>query len=143
MRQLSLFPATDHSHLAGLMPALKAALRRACSGRESVGRKALVDEINDIAREGGVRLTSGNASALSKDTLDKMLAAGDTSHPPSILAVAVLMLATGDLGPLRVLARAVGAHVVTEDEFRDAEYGRVCRLEREAKRMKKKLEASL
>lgn len=143
MRQLSLLSTTDHSHLAGLIPALRAALRRACSGRESVGRKALVDEINDIAREGGVRLTSGNASALSKDLLDKMLAGGDVSHPPSIIALVVIMLATGDLGPLRVIARAVGAYVVTEDDLKDIEYGRACRMEREARRTKKRLEATL
>lgn len=142
MRQLSLFTDT-YAHLAGLLPALRAALRRACSGRESVGRKALVDEINDIAREGGVKVTGGNASALGKDVLDKMLAGSDTSHPPSIIALVVIMLATGDIGPLRVLARAVGAHVVTDEELRDIDYGRACRMEREAKRMKKELEARL
>ena len=143
MTQASLLETPDHAHLAGLMPALRAAMRRAAGADEGVGRKALVEAINAIARAGGVRLTGGAAVSISKDTLDKFLSPSDASHKPGIEALIVFVLATGDIGPLRVLCRAAGVHVVDAQGLADMEYGRACRMEREAKRRKRQLEGIL
>lgn len=144
MRQLSLLTLTDdYAHLAGLMPAVRGAMRRAAGADEGEGRKALVDSINRIAANGGVRLTTGNSKAISKDILDKWLSPSDTSHPPSVTAIVVFCLATTDMAPLRQILKAAGLAIATEQEQRDAEYGRACRMEREAKRMKRKIEENL
>lgn len=138
MRQLSLL--TDYAHLAGLMPAVRGAMRRAAGAEEGEGRKALVDSINSIAANGEVRLTTGNNKSITKDTLDKWLSPSDSSHPPSVIAIVVFCLATADMTPLRQILKAAGLAIATEQEQRDAEYGRACRLEREAKKLKRKLE---
>jgi len=140
MKQASLLETSDHAHLAGLMPALRAAMRRAAGAEEGEGRKTLVDTINKIARAGGVKLTGGAATSISKDTLDKLLSPSDPSHKPGIEALIVFVLATGDIGPLRILCRAAGVHIVDEQGIRDMEYGRARREEREIKRRIRKLE---
>ena len=88
MPQFSLIDY-DYSRIAGLMPAVRAAMRRAAGNPDGEGRKALVDKINAIARDAEVRLTAGRAESVSKDVLDKWLSPSDTSHPPSILALVV------------------------------------------------------
>lgn len=123
MRQLSLL-FDDYAALAGLMPAVRAAMRRAAGEPESEGRKLLVDKINHIARQAEIKLTSGNTRIISKDTLDKWLSPSDTGHPPSITALIVFCRATGDSGPLRVLLRAIGADIMTEEDRVYAEIGR-------------------
>lgn len=106
MRQLSLLTLTDdYARLAGLMPAVRGAMRRAAGADESEGRKALVDSINRIAANGGVRLTTGNSKTISKDILDKWLSPSDASHPPSVTAIVVFCLATGDTTPLRQILK--------------------------------------
>lgn len=151
MRQLSLFtPDHDYAHLAGLLPAVRGAMRRAAGAEDGEGRKSLPDTINTIAISGGVRLTTGNSKAITKDILDKWLSPSDTSHPPSITAVVVFCLATGDMTPLKLILKAAGLHVVTEEDMKDVAYGRACRMEleakhmeREAKKMKRRLEEDL
>lgn len=139
MRQLSLLtPDHDYAHLAGLLPAIRGAMRRAAGAEDGEGRKSLVGTINTIAANGGVRLTTGNATQITKDTLDKWLSPSDTSHPPSVTAIVVFCLATGDMAPLKQVLKAAGLAIATEQEQRDAEYGRACRMEHEAKCMERK-----
>ena len=140
MPQASLFETSDYAHLAGLIHSLRAAMRRAAGAEDGEGRKALVDTINTIARTGGVKLSGGAAASVSKDTLDKWLSPSDPSHKPGIEALIVFVLATGDIGPLRILCRAAGVHITDKQGVEDAEYGRACRIEREAKRRKRRLE---
>jgi len=139
-KQLSLFQ-DDQAGLAGLVPALRSAMNRA-AGADSAGRKILVDRINDIAQLAGIRLTAGNAQAVSKDTLDKWLSPGDRDHTPSLLAVVVFCLATGDPAPCRLLMRPLGLDVMTAEDRKMRDYGRACLEERAARRRKKMLEES-
>lgn len=136
MRQLSLLD-DDHAALAGVMAAVKAAMRRTAGDGEGEGRKLLVDRINSVARQAEIRLTGGNVKAISKDTLDKWLSASDVSHPPSILALLTFCAATGDYGPLRVLLRAVGLDIMTEEDRRWRDMGKADE-EMEAARKRKK-----
>lgn len=140
-KQLSLFH-NDHGALAGLIPSLRAAMNRA-AGADAAGRKLLVDRINDIARQAGLRLTTGNALSISKDTLDKWLAPSDRDHTPSLLAVVVFCAATGDSAPLQMMLRALGLDVMTAEDRIHRDYGRACLAEREARRRKKILEVSI
>lgn len=149
-------PAAD---LAGLMPGVKADMRRAAGATEGEGRKALPDSINKIVAHNEIRLTTGNAKCVTKDSIDKWLSPSDTGHPPSLLAVVVFCIATHDHRPLlRVVlalgrelavklvsdaARTLGLSIMDDQDKRDVAYGRACRMEREAKRAKKRLEENM
>lgn len=141
MQQHSLFK-DDHGALAGLVPSLRAAMNRA-AGADTAGRKLLVDRINDIARQAGLRLTTGNAQSISKDTLDKWLAPGDRDHTPSLIAVAVFCAATGDHAPLQKMLRALNLDVMTAEDRKQRDYGRACLAERDARKRKKMLEGAI
>lgn len=141
MRQASLLE-DDHGKLAGLVPALRAAMNRAV-GEDEAGRKLLVDRINAIAQAAGIRLTAGNTKAISKDTLDKWLNPADRDHTPGILAVVSVCLATKDFGALRMIARAAGLDLMTDEDRRHRDYGRACLAEREARKRKKMLEDAI
>jgi hypothetical protein len=141
LKQYSLFN-DDHGALAGLVPALRAAMNRA-AGADAAGRKLLVDRINEIARLAGLRLTTGNAQSISKDTLDKWLAPSDRDHTPSLIAVVVFCAATGDHAPLQVMLRALGLGVMTSEDRTHRDYGKACLAEREARRRKKMLEGGI
>ncbi len=138
LKQHSLFK-DDLGALAGLVPALRASMNRA-AGADAAGRKLLVDRINDIAHQAGLRLTTGNAQSISKDTLDKWLAPSDRDHTPSLLAVVVFCAATGDHAPLQMMLRAIGLDVMTAEDRRHCDYGKACLAERTARRNKKMLE---
>lgn len=141
MRQASLF---DHcAPLAGAMPAIKAAMRAVAGAPEGEGRKALPDRINAVASASGVRLTAGNARSISKDTLDKWLSPSDESHPPSILAVLAFYLATDDPTPLRAMLRSVGLDIMTGEDRRFRDLGKLDAEMKAARKRKKLLEASL
>lgn len=139
MRQFSLFDGSNDSALAGLVPAMRAAMNVA-AGQDEDGRKRLVDRINQIAASAGIRLTAGNTRAISKDTLDKWLSPSDRDHTPSLLAVVAFCRATGDAGALRVLLRTMGLDVMTEEDRRLRDYGRACLEERAARKRKRQLE---
>lgn len=140
-QQLSLLDDTS-GHLAGLVSTIRAAMN-AAAGADEQGRKLLVDRINDLAAQAGIRLTAGNQRVISKDTLDKWLAPADREHTPSILALAVFCRATGSHEPARVLLRALGMDVMTAEDRRLRDYGRACLAEREARRKKKRLEEEI
>lgn len=141
MRQASLF---DHcAPLDSAMPAIKAAMRAVAGAPEGEGRKALPDRINAVASASGVRLTAGNARSISKDTLNKWLSPSDESHPPSILAVLAFYLATGDPAPLKAMLRSVGLDIMTGEDRRFRDLGKLDAEMKAARKRKKLLEASL
>ena len=141
MRQASLF---DHcAPLAGAMPAIKAAMRAVAGAPEGEGRKALPDKLNMVAGASGIRLTAGNVRSISKDTLDKWLSPSDESHPPSILAVLAFYLATDDPAPLKAMLKSVGLDIMTEEDRRFRDLGKLDAEMRAARKRKKLLEASL
>lgn len=136
MRQLSLLE--DSAALAGVMPALRAAMNRTAGDPGGEGRKLLTDRINAVARQAGIKLTGGNAKGISKDLLDKWLSASDTTHPPGINAVLAFCAATGDHAPLRIMLRAVGLDIMTEEDRRYRDIGKA-EMELAAARKRKKL----
>lgn len=137
MRQLSLFD--DYAALAGVMPAIKAAMNRAAGAVESEGRDILLDKINLVARHSGMKLTTGNAKQVSRDTLDKWLSPSDISHPPSIPAILAFYKATGDPAPLRMMLRAVGLDVMTDEDRRHRDIGQAEEELRAARKRVKRL----
>jgi len=139
MRQGHLLDDDHHSRLSGLVQAMRAAMNRS-AGEDETGRKQLVDRLNTVSRDAGIRLTAGNAKAISKDTLDKWLNPNDRDHTPSVAAVAAFCCATRDPAPMRVLLRVLGLDLMTEEDRKLRDYGRACLAEREARKAKKRLE---
>lgn len=142
MRQLSLL-TDNHAALAGVMPAIRAAMRVAAGASEGEGRKALPDKLNALAISNGIRLTAGNARTISKDTLDKWLSPSDVAHPPSILALLAFCLATEDIAPLRAMLKSVGLDVMTAEDRKLRDYGKAVLDMKAAQQRKRKLEEGL
>jgi hypothetical protein len=139
--QLSLLD--DCSALAGALPAIRAAMRTVAGDPDGDGRKALPDKINAVARKSGLRLTTGNARAISKDTLDKWLSPSDTGHPPSLAALLAFCAATHNDAPLRSMLRGLGLDVMTAEDRKMCDYGRAVIRQKEARKQIKKMEVDL
>ena len=138
MRQVSLL-APGIAALAHVMPDVRAAMRQIAGSRESEGRKALVDKLNQIASEAEIKLTGGNSKSISKDLLDKWLSPSDSSHPPSLLAILAFCRATDNPAPLRIILHAVGLDVMTADDRKFRDYGRAVWEAEEAARNRKRI----
>ena len=133
MKQLSLF---DNSFsLAGILPSVKADMRR-IAGDEGECRKGLVDKLNALSAQSQVALTGGNTKVISLDTLNKILSPSDTSHPPSVLFVIAFCRAAKDYGPLRIIVRAAGFDLMSEEERMLCECARADIAEKAAKKKK-------
>ena len=138
MRQVSLL-APGVAALAHVMPDVRAAMRQIAGSRESEGRKALVDKLNQIAAEAEIKLTGGNSKSISKDLLDKWLSPSDSSHPPSLLAILAFCRATDNPAPLQIILRAVGLDVMTDEDRKFRDYGRAVWEAEEAARNRKRI----
>lgn len=138
MRQVSLL-VPGIAALAHVMPDVRAAMRQIAGSRESEGRKALVDKLNQIASEAEIKLTGGNSKSISKDLLDKWLSPSDSSHPPSLLAILAFCRATDNPAPLQIILRAVGLDVMTDEDRKFRDYGRAVWEAEEAARNRKRI----
>ena len=138
MRQVSLL-APGIAALAHVMPDVRAAMRQIAGSRESEGRKALVDKLNQIASEAEIKLTGGNSKSISKDVQDKWLSPSDSSHPPSLLAILAFCRATDNPAPLQIILRAVGLDVMTDEDRKFRDYGRAVWEAEEAARNRKRI----
>lgn len=141
MPQRSLI--NDVLRLSGVMAAVRGSMRDVAGAEDSEGRKLLVERINEIAQLARIKLTGGNASAVSKATLDKWLSPSDHSHQPSLLALLAFCKATNSLEPLRMLTRALGVDIMTPEDRKLRDYGKAVLDEKEARQRKQKLEKEL
>ena len=141
MYQLPLFD--EAARLAGVMAAIRTAMRTIAGAPESEGRKVLPDRLNALARQAGVKLTAGNQKTISKDTLDKWLSPTDTTHSPSILAVLAFCAVSGDPTPLRMAAHALGLDLMDENDRKLRDYGKAVLDMKSARERKRKLENDL
>ncbi len=130
--QLSLFSEQDSSsysasslRIGGLVPSLKACMQRALAATvPALSRDQLVDRMNAIAKQNGVKLTVGRGQVLTLAVLEKWLAVNDPYDVPPIPAFVVFMLAVGSFEPLCMLAELNGCKVITEAQNVFYEYGK-------------------
>ena len=141
MKQLSLFD--NLPSLAGVLPSVKAEMRRILGPEGGESRKTFVDKLNAISVRSQVPLTGGNAKVLSKDTLDKIVSPSDSSHPPSMLFILAFCHAANDYEPLRAVVHAAGFDLMGREDKRLRDYGRAILEEKAARRKKKQLEEQL
>lgn len=130
--------------VAGLIPAIKFAMQRAISEtRPVLSREQVLDRMNRIAREAGVKLTMGNARKLALPTLEKWLNPGDREHLPSILALHVFCLAVGSLTPFAFLLGLHGCGLMTPDDRKLRDYGLACIETKSKRKTLKRLEEEI
>ena len=143
--QLSLLGnGSTTAKLAGLIPAIKAAMHRViCEARPALSREQVLDRMNRIAGEAGVKLSMGNARKLALPTLEKWLNPGDREHLPSILALHVFCLAVGNLAPFALLVGLHGYEVMTPEDRRLRDYGLACIESRLKRKTIKRLEEEI
>ncbi len=141
MKQQSLFDIPPS--LAGVLPSVKAEMRRILGPEGGECRKTFVDKLNAISSRSQVPLTGGNTKVLSKDTLDKIVSPSDATHPPSVLFILAFCLASGDYEPLRVVVQAAGLDLMNREDRRLRDYGQANLEERLARKKKKQLEGQL
>jgi hypothetical protein len=140
-RRLSLFDDDPVTKLAGLLPALSAAMH--CAANESrMSREQIVDKMNETAKRAGVGLNS-NARTLSVAVLEKWLNPSETGHRPSLAAVHVFCLVLDDVRPLEVLLGLHDCGLMTREDRKLRDYGAAILAERDARKRKKQLEAKL
>jgi hypothetical protein len=147
MRQASLLDLLPHNPdepvgLVSVMPAVRAEMNRA-AGNDEQGRKLLVDAINKVARREAVALSAGGAKSVTIDTLNKWLQPSERGHAPSLEAILCFCLATGDIGPMRPIMKALRITAITAEDVEVLEYGRTCRDMRKLKTKKTMLEGKL
>lgn len=149
--QLSLLSELDGGgcskramHMAGLMPSLKSCMQRSLAAAvPPLSREQLVDRMNAIAKQYGLKITVGRGRVLTLAVLEKWLAPNDMEDMPPIAAFQVFMLALGNFEPLRMLAEFNGCKLVTEEELPYFEYGKAKFEARERSRQLKRLEDTL
>ncbi len=131
MRQLSFFETENRrvSHIAGLTTVLRAAMNRAAAA-SPLSRVQIVEAMNNIAREAGVRMTQGSAKTISLDTLEKWLNP-ESPNVPSLLAIEVFMQAVGDTSPLAAWVSLHGLEIMGGQDKTYRDYGKAL-LEKEA-----------
>jgi hypothetical protein len=143
LTQLTL-PLNDPSIvLAGFVASLKASMNRAAADHPHMSRAEILDRMNELALNAGITITGGNAKSLSLATFEKWLNPRDIEHVPSVLAVNVFCLATGDFRPLQVQLQLHGYGVLTEEDKQLRDYARAIIAEKNARKRKKALEAKL
>jgi hypothetical protein len=149
--QLSLLSELDGDgcstralHMAGLMPSLKSCMQRTLAAAvPSLSREQLVDRMNAIAKQYGVKITMGRGRVLTLAVLEKWLNANDFDDEPSIRAFQVFMLALGSVEPLRVLAEFNGCKLVSPEEIPFLLYGKEKLEAKERARRLKRLEEDI
>lgn len=145
MKQYSLFDLPhadldDAVGLAGLMPSIRAAMNRV-AGKDEECRKQLVETINAVAKRESVPLTKGGGKAIEKTTLDKWLQPSEQGHAPSLEAIIIFCLATGDASPLKPVLTLLGLEAVARDELRYLAYGKACATMKNARQQLRKAES--
>jgi hypothetical protein len=145
MKQLSLFDSAAN-RINLLDREIKSAMNDACKrfcDRNRVSREEVVERMNALALQAGIRLTGGNASRLTDHIFTKWLSLSALDHMPSHRALAVFCDVVGDLTPLAVQAAVHGGTVITESQRMRLEQAEVEDQIKALQRRKKQLEEAI
>jgi len=105
--QLSLFEVPTFNTVRDQKEAMNIAAKNC-----GLSRDQIVDQMNDLGRRYGINLVKGNGSRLTLDTLEKWLNSADITRQMPMKALPVFCAVVGDVGPLDVLAKPLGAKVI-------------------------------
>ena len=115
MRQLSLFEQENKAiaYIAGFTTLIKASMNSAAAA-SPYSRQQILERMNALTRQAGIRLTAGKAKVISIDTLDKWLTP-ESGAVPTLLAVEVFMLAADSVAPLESWLQLHNCDVMTPE----------------------------
>jgi hypothetical protein len=78
----------------------------------NLSRKQIVDKMNDLAEQYGVRLSHGNSNGLDIGTLEKWLNPADDTHRMPMRALPIFCAVTGRCSCVTVLTQPLGLMVI-------------------------------
>lgn len=135
MRQLTLFDK-DNAALAGIVgvtAVVRAAMNRAAA-KSSLSRAQIADNMNELAKRSGKRMTRGNAKTISLDTLEKWINP-ESEYVPSVQAMEMFMRALDDMAPLAAWLTLHGCELMTEEDRYYRDVGKTYLEKQEAARL--------
>jgi hypothetical protein len=137
-RQLDLFnrPSLNVGH------AFKECLARIVAD-SGLSREAFLERLNITAERFGVRLMKGNCNGLTMATFEKWLNVDQPRYMPPIAAIPVICEVGGSIELLQILAGAVGAATIGEDDRRLLRWAKEYHKAKAARTAMKRLESEL
>lgn len=108
-----------------------------------LSREQIVDRMNNLADQYGVRLTHGNSKSLSFETFEKWLNPKEVSRLMPVKALPVFCAATGQCSAASVLVEPLGLRVIGSREQKMLAWAEAKMTVREQNRMIRKIEGEL
>jgi len=108
-----------------------------------LSREQVVDRMNRLADNYGIRLCKGNARRLTIDVFEKWLNTNDTSRQIPIKAIPVFCAATGGTSVVEAMIRPIGLVVVGEREQKMLDWAEAKMAIKEHGRKVREIEAEL
>lgn len=119
--------------VGGVKRAMKYALNRVAAASK-LSREEILIRANELAAMEGIRLSGGNGG-LSQSILDKWLNPNSSGYMPDFEAFIILCRVLGDSSAINPFLEALGLEVMTPD---DRKYRDLGKLETELKCLRKK-----
>lgn len=108
-----------------------------------LSRDQIVDKMNYLSDNNGIRLTKGNSHHLTVATIEKWLNPNDGSHPMPLKAVPVFCAAVKNNKPIDAIARPLGLQVIGDQEQKLLEWARAYHEKRRAAHEMRSIEREL
>lgn len=105
-------------------------------------REQVVDQMNDLADQYGVRLIKGNGK-LTMDTFEKWLNINDMERVINVKGLVVFCAVTGGIEPLQVMVRPLGFAIVGAKDAKLLTWAKEYHKGKKAREAMKRLEAEL
>ncbi len=138
MYQQSLFEILTFNIVKPLKLAMVSAEKKSGLSREQI-----VDQMNDLAEQYGLRLTKGNGRNLTIDTLEKWLNSKDRGRVINIKALPVYCLVVGSNEPIAELIKPLGGMLIGQKDAKLLAWAKQYHRAKDARQVMKKIEAEL
>ncbi len=138
MYQQSLFEILTFNIVKPLKLAMVSAEKKSGLSREQI-----VDQMNDLAEQYGLRLTKGNGRNLTIDTLEKWLNSKDRSRVINIKALPVYCRVVGSNEPIAELIKPLGGMLIGQKDAKLLAWAKQYHRAKDARQVMKKIEAEL
>lgn len=138
MHQLDLFNVVTLNVGKHLTVAMAAAEKECGLAREQI-----VDRMNDVAAQYGVRLSKGAGRNLTVDTLEKWLNPNDLTRTINVKALVIYCHVVGAISPMAELVRPLGGMVINRKDTKLLQWAKQYQRAKEARLAMKKIEAEL
>jgi hypothetical protein len=138
--QRNLFD-TPAFRLGSLNRVVKQTLNKVVS-ESKFSREEVLDEINQLATQGGISLCSGSGG-LGMATFNKWLDPNATAYIPGLVALVVLCEALDNNSPLAVLLEVLDLSIMGPEDRRYRDLGKLSEEMKVLKKKKRQIEESI